>query len=69
MAFPIASLENHLTFRDPETHKILAIEVQNGVLERYDCEPTNNTRSNRLFGADVSDISKSAAQSKVTTGA
>jgi hypothetical protein len=46
----VTSLENHLTFRDATTNKILAIEVQNGHLERYDCELTNNTRSNALFG-------------------
>jgi hypothetical protein len=48
----IASIESHLTFRDRETGAILAIEAQNGHLERYDCQPTNNTRSNQLFGAD-----------------
>lgn len=47
-----ASLENHLTFRDKSTGKILAIEVINGHVERYDCEPTNNTRSAELFGVD-----------------
>jgi hypothetical protein len=45
-----ASLENHLTFRDKATGKVLAIEVQNGHLERYTCELTNNTQSNELFG-------------------
>lgn len=47
-----ASLENLLVFRDKETNKILAVEVQNGHLERYSCEPTNNARSEKLFGAD-----------------
>ncbi len=45
-----ATLENHLTFRDKASGKILAIEVQTRPLERYDCELTNNTRSNKLFG-------------------
>jgi hypothetical protein len=49
----IAVLESHLTFKDKATGKIVAIEVQNGHLERYDCQPTNNTRSNALFGADT----------------
>lgn len=48
----VASLENHLTFRDKESGKILAIEVQNGHLERYDCEPTNNTKTNELFNVN-----------------
>ena len=46
----VASLENHLTFRDKASGKILAIENQNGHLERYTCELTNNTQSNELFG-------------------
>jgi hypothetical protein len=53
----IAMLENHLTFRDKETGKILAIEHQNGVLERYSCEPTTNARSLELFGADRAKLS------------
>ena len=47
----IATLENHLTFRDKDTGKILAIEVQNGHLERYDCSPMTNAQSQELFGA------------------
>ncbi len=46
-----ASLENLLVFRDKKTNKIVAVEHQNGHLERYDCEPTNNTRTQKLFGA------------------
>ena len=49
----IAALENHLTFRDKTSGKILAIEVQNGHLERYSCEPTTNAKSQELFGADT----------------
>lgn len=48
----VISLENHLTFRDKATGKIVAIEHQNGELERYDCEITNHTRTYRLFGVD-----------------
>jgi hypothetical protein len=48
----IAVLESHLTFKDKTTGKIVAIEHQNGTLERYMCTPTNNTHSNQLFGAD-----------------
>ena len=48
-----ASLENLLVFRDRETHKILAVECQNGVLERYTCEPSTNASSNELFGAGM----------------
>lgn len=48
----VAVLESHLTFKDKTTGKIVAIEHQNGVLERYSCTPTNNTMSNQLFGAD-----------------
>ena len=48
----VCTLENHLTFRDKESGKILAIEVINGHIERYDCTPTNNARSQELFGAD-----------------
>jgi hypothetical protein len=49
----VATLENHLTFRDKASGKILAIENQNGHLERYTCEPTNNTQSNELFGVGL----------------
>ncbi len=49
----IAVLENHLTFKDRETGKILAIETQNGHLERYACEPSTNAHSNELFGASL----------------
>lgn len=51
----IASLENLLVFRDKTTGKILAVEHQNGTLERYSCTPTNNTKSQELFGADRMD--------------
>lgn len=54
----IVTLENHLTFRDKETNQIRAIEVQNGHLERYDTELTNNARSQKLFGADRAAINK-----------
>jgi hypothetical protein len=47
-----AALENILVFRDKETNQILAVETQNGHLERYDCLPTNHQRTNQLFGAD-----------------
>jgi hypothetical protein len=58
----IAVLENHLTFKDKATGEIRAIEVQNGHLARYDCSPTNNTCSNRLFGADKPPVSLLADQ-------
>ena len=54
----VVVLENHLTFKDKETGKILAIELINGHVERYDCEPTNNTRSQELFGADKASETK-----------
>jgi len=46
-------LMNVLAFRDSETKQIRAIEIQNGHLERYDCELTNNTRTAQLFGVDT----------------
>lgn len=51
----ICVLENHLTFKDKETGKIVAIELINGHVERYDCTPTNNAKSQELFGADKMD--------------
>lgn len=48
----VCVLENHLTFKDRETGKIVAIELINGHVERYDCTPTNNAKSQELFGAD-----------------
>jgi hypothetical protein len=48
----VCTLENHLTFRDKTTGKILAIEQQNGHIERYDCTPATNTSSNELFGVN-----------------
>ena len=44
---------NLLVFRDKGSHQIRAVEVQNGKLERYDCEPTNNTRTAKLFNVDT----------------
>ena len=54
----IVTLENHLTFKDKETGKILAIELINGHVERYDRTPTNNAKSQELFGADRMDQKK-----------
>lgn len=48
------TLESHLTFRDKTTGKILAIEDQNGHLERYSCEPSTNSFSKELFGLNIS---------------
>lgn len=48
----VCTLENHLTFKNKDTGKILAIELINGHVERYDCTPTNNAKSQELFGAD-----------------
>lgn len=47
----IAVLENHLTFKDKTTGQILAIENINGHVERYDCSPTTNSKSQELFAA------------------
>jgi hypothetical protein len=49
-----ATIEQHLTFRDDTTNKILAIEEQNGELHRYGCEPMNNGGSQELFGVKIS---------------
>lgn len=48
----VPSLENLLVFRDKASNKILCVEAQNGHIERYFCEPSNNTLTNELFGVD-----------------
>ena len=48
-----ASLENLLVFRNKDTGKIVAVEQQNGHIERYDCKPATNASSNELFGAGM----------------
>ena len=46
----VVTIESHLTFRDIDTHKIIAIEDQNGELHRYETTLMNNGGSQELFG-------------------
>ena len=47
------SLENVRVFRDKQSNEIVSIETENGHIDRYMCERSNNGRSNQLFGCDL----------------
>ncbi len=40
-------------FRDKENGKIVAIETQNGHIERYACKEMTNAQSNAFYGLDI----------------